>query len=127
MVNKLNKIVIAAIVTIAFLLTAGCGGAAPASTGTLDPSDFPDPPSPEQLAASNFLYPDLPRITAMRLKYMIDTGEPVVVVDTRLSMFFNGGHIPESVNIPVTTGSDLADPAGFYDLPKDKFIVFYCD
>jgi len=125
--KKLSKNVFVFLVIVTALLATGCGGGTPTSTDPLNPTDFPDPPSPEELSASKFFYPELPRITAVKLKYMIDTGEPVLVVDTRELMFFNGGHIPESISIPVTSKEDLEDPAGFYDLPKDKYIVFYCD
>lgn len=127
MANKLNKIIVAALIGTSVLLASGCGGAPATSTGPVNPSDIPGPPSPQELEAGDFLFPELPRITAQRLKYMLDTGEPVLVVDTRLPMFYNGGHIPESINIPIVSDEDLENPEGFYTLPKDKTIVFYCD
>jgi len=97
------------------------------SSGPATTTGIAQPPSAQELEASGFLFPELPRITAEGLKHMIDSGEPVVVVDTRLPMFFNGGHIPESVNIPIVTSGDLEDPQAFTDLPRDRAIVFYCD
>lgn len=110
-----------AVMLVVLAAFTGCSSGPATTTG------IAQPPSPQELEASGFLFPELPRITAEGLKHMIDTGEPVVVVDTRLPMFFNGGHIPESVNIPIVTSGDLEDPQGFADLPKDKAIVFYCD
>ena len=107
----------------ALILVSGCSSG-PATTTT---PGIARPPSPQELEANGFLYPELPRITAEGLKHMIDSGEPVVVVDTRLPMFYNGGHIPESVNIPIVTKDDLDDPQAFADLPDDRPIVFYCD
>jgi len=125
--NRLSKIVVVFLITVAALLANGCGGAPTTSTGPINPSDIPGPPSPQELEAGDFLFPELPRITAQRLKYMLDAGEPVVVVDTRLPMFYNGGHIPESINIPIVSDEDLENPEDLYTLPKDKTIVFYCD
>jgi 3-mercaptopyruvate sulfurtransferase SseA len=107
------------------LVLAGCSSQ-PETTTPPTGTDAYAPPSAQELERQGFLHPELPRITAEGLKHKLDSGEPVVVVDTRLSMFYNGGHIPESINIPVTTQADLEDPP-FNDLPKDREIVFYCD
>jgi len=56
---------------------------------------------------------------------MMDNGEPLVVVDTRIEFFFNMGHLPQSVNI--IYWSDEENPEGFLTLPKDRPIIFFCD
>jgi len=105
----------------AVLVLSACGGGATTTTTT----GIPEPPSPEELAKQGFLLPDLPRKTCEQLKYMIDNGEPVVIVDTRLEFFFNMGHIPQSINIIYDPNN--VNPEGFLPLPKDVPIVFYCD
>ncbi len=108
------------------LILAGCSSQ-PDTTTPSTGSDPYAPPSAQELERQDFLFPELPRITAEGLKHKLDSGEPVVVVDTRLPMFYNGGHIPESINIPITTQADLENPSIFQDLPTDREIVFYCD
>ena len=108
------------------LLLAACNGEpATTSTDTTTTATIPGPPSSEELAAQGFLLPELPRVTCEQLKQMIDDGEPLLVVDTRIEFFFNAGHIPQSVNIIYKP--DEEEPEGFLALPKDKPIIFYCD
>jgi len=108
------------------LVFAACnGGSATTSINTTTATGIPGPPSPEELAAQGFLLPELPRITCEQLKQMMDNGESLVVVDTRIEFFFNMGHLPQSVNI--IYWSDEENPEGFLTLPKDRPIVFYCD
>ena len=104
----------------AVLVLSACGGGTTTTT-----TGIPEPPSPEELAEQGFLLPDLPRKTSEQLKYMIDNGEPVVIVDTRLEFFYNMGHIPQSINIVYDPNN--VNPEGFLALPKDVPIVFYCD
>lgn len=104
---------------IAFLLILSCGGTTTTTTA------IPKPPSSEELAAQGFVLPELPRITCEQLKQKIDTGEPIVVVDTRLEFFFKMAHIPESIDIPFQLIDEQT--TSFLSLPKDKPIIFYCD
>jgi len=104
------------------LLSISCTGSGGTTTTT---TGIPGPPSAEELDAQGFLLPDLPRMTSEQLKQMIDNGEPVVIVDTRLEFFFNMGRIPQSVNI--IYDPENVNPEGFLPLPKDTPIVFYCD
>ena len=82
-------------------------------------------PSLQELTEEGFIIPELPRITAERLKQFIDTGEPLVVVDTRIKFLYDMGHLPESMNIPFQP--EDAQTTSFLLLPKDRFIIFYCD
>ncbi len=86
---------------------------------------IPGPPSAEELAAQDFVLPELPRITCEQLKQMMDNGEPLVVVDTRIEFFFNMGRLPQSINIPMHPEDEQT--ASFLALPKDKPVIFYCD
>ncbi len=87
---------------------------------------IPGPPSPADLADQGFLLPELPRVTGEQLKQWMDNKEPLVVVDTRINFMFNQGHLPESINLPVTSGAEEMT-AGLMALPQDRKIIFYCD
>jgi hypothetical protein len=123
----MNKLFLTVILLMAVLLIASCGGATDSKTSikTTTTTGIPGPPSPQELAAQNFVLPELPRITCEQLKQMIDNGEPLVVVDTRLEFFFNMGHLPQSIDIPFQQEDEQT--ASFLALPKDKPIIFYCD
>lgn len=109
---------------IILLLSISCTGSG-GTTSITTTTGIPGPPSPEELAAQGFFLPELPRITCEQLKQMMDDGESLVVVDTRIELFFNMGHIPQSVNI--IYWPDEEEPEGFLTLPKDRPIIFYCD
>ncbi len=135
----MNKLFLTVVLIVAILLIASCGGTTEATstptstttmttttqttTTTLDASL--GAPSAEELAAQSFISPELPRITAEKLKQFMDNGESFVVVDTRLEFFYNMGHIPQSINIPFEPEDERT--VEFLTLPKDRLIIFYCD
>jgi len=123
--NLLLRTILFGLLTIILVLAACGGGSTKTSTNSTTTTGIPGPPSVEELAAQGFLLPELPRITCEQLKQMIDDGEPLVVVDTRIEFFFNMGHIPQSVNI--IYWPDEEEPEGFLTLPEDRPIIFYCD
>ena len=83
------------------------------------------PPSPEVLAQEGFAFPEMPRITCEQLKQMMDEGEDIVLVDTRVTLVYDLGHLPEAINIPMEP-EELAT-VKLQTLPTDKLIAFYCD
>ncbi len=95
------------------------------SINTTTATGIPGPPSAEELAAQDFVLPELPRITNEQLKQMMDNGEPLVLVDTRLEFFFNMGHLPQSVNMSYQLEDEQI--ASLLALPKDRPIIIYCD
>ena len=94
----------------------------PPTTAT---ATIPTPPSAEELAKDGFILPELPRITAQQLRQMINSGQPVAIVDTRIAFFYNADHIPGAINIPYEPNN--AQPPAFLNLPKDRPVVFYTD
>jgi rhodanese-related sulfurtransferase len=60
--------------------------------------------------------------TAVELKQLIDSGQPLFLLNPLSEIEFNEGHIPGSVNIPT---EDIPESKR---LPKDKemLIVTYC-
>ena len=135
----MNKLFLTVVLVVAILLIASCGGTTeptttPTSTTTTNNITTPTTttldaslgaPSAEELAAQSSISPELPRITAERLKQFMDNGESFVVVDTRLEFFYNMGHIPQSINIPFEPEDERT--VEFLTLPKDRLIIFYCD
>jgi 3-mercaptopyruvate sulfurtransferase SseA len=60
------------------------------------------------------------RVTVEELQEMLAKGE-AVVYDTRPRSEYDSGHIKGSLSMPL---GEVESRAG--ELPKDKFIVFYC-
>jgi len=135
----MNKLFLTVVLIMAILLIASCGGTTkptitPTSTTTMTTTTQTTTttldaslgaPSAEELAAQSSINPELPRITAERLKQFMDNGESFIVVDTRIKFLFDIGHLPQSINIPF--GPEDEQTAEFLALPKDRLIIFYCD
>jgi hypothetical protein len=112
---------------IILLFSIGCSGSTTTgeTTTAANTTEIPQTPSIEELAAQGFYLPELPRITCEQLKQMLDSEEPLVVVDTRIEFMFNLGHLPQTINIPAQSKEEQL--ARFVTLPKDRPIIFYCD
>jgi 3-mercaptopyruvate sulfurtransferase SseA len=63
---------------------------------------------------------EVPRIAPSVLKERLDTGEDLLVVDSRSFGEYEAGHIPGAISVPL---SDLE--ARIDELPRDREIVFY--
>ena len=63
-----------------------------------------------------------PDLTAQQLKNLLDSGQPVFLLNALSDLEFNEGHIPGSVNVPLHTIMHSKK------LPenKDALIVSYC-
>ena len=124
----IKKYLQVAVILILVLLSTSCSGPGSITTINITPVSSVDlglvPPSPESLAEQGYANPDIHRVTAPRLKQMLDNSEPVKIIDTRGPLFFRLGHIPEAMNI-YSAGED-ADVL-LKQLPKDRPLVFYCD
>jgi hypothetical protein len=137
----MNKLFLTAILIVAILLIASCGGTTettttPTSTttttttqtttttsitSTLDPSV--GAPTTAELAAQDFISPELPRITAERLKQFMDSEESFALVDVRDGFQYRAKHLPGAISLPLNTGDEQI--AGFLALPKDELIFIY--
>jgi hypothetical protein len=63
----------------------------------------------------------VPRISAEVLKNRLDSGEDILIVDSRSVAEFQNRHIVGAISVPYNeVESRLAE------LPKDQEIVFYC-
>lgn len=119
------RVILAGLFATTFILAACSGGAATTSVNTTTTPGVPAAPSAEELAAQDFVYPELPRITCEQLKQMMDNGEPLLVVDTNLSFIFKSRHLPEAINIPYLPKADQIT-SFLTVLPTDIPIIFYC-
>ena len=80
--------------------------------------------------AQNFAFPEIRRITAEKLKMLMDGGENLLVVDTRAEADYNLGHLPNALNISVSCGEpepeqDEVASVRLMSLPRDRLIVLY--
>jgi len=70
----------------------------------------------------------MPRITCEALKESIDTGEKIVIIDTRAPSGYRVEHIPGAINIFLNpSGDPFERQLTFMALPADKPLVVYCD
>jgi hypothetical protein len=90
-------------------------------TTTLDPSV--GAPTVGELTEEDFKGPEIPRITAERLKQFIDSDESFTLVDVRDGYQYRDKHLPQAISLPLNTGDEQI--AGFLALPKDEFIFVY--
>jgi hypothetical protein len=94
------------------------------TTITILPSDAPlVPPSAEELAELGFMGPELPRITAAKLKQMMDKEESFILIDVRDGLLYNSKHLPQAISLPYNTGDKQIE--GLLGLPKDRLLIFY--
>jgi rhodanese-related sulfurtransferase len=70
----------------------------------------------------------VPRITCQELKHLIDSGERVVIIDTRESRAYTEQHITGAVNIFYNPLGDPMDrEIRLSALPTDALLTLYCD
>lgn len=64
---------------------------------------------------------EVPRIAPQELKRQLDSGQEIVVVDTRSAAEYQQRRIPGAVSIPANEMALRLD-----ELPRDQEIVLYC-
>ena len=73
-------------------------------------------------------YPDVPEITAIELKKMMDEGKPLFIIDVRDQPSYAWAHIPGSANFPFDPAADPNDMLmRLWMIPDGRTVVFYCD
>ena len=63
----------------------------------------------------------VPRISVEELKERLDSGEAIVIADSRSANAFEIRHIAGAISVPETDVESHLD-----ELPLDQEIVFYC-
>ena len=133
-------LIIVALLFLVSLPVTGCGNAngAPASTittETIKPA-IPEPDlSYDALLKGGFVDPAIPRITAEDLKFRLDKGEGIIIIDTRsdrLYGWYEMGHLPGAINIHYAIDSAIPGAEEKMDreleaLPNEVLKVLYCN
>ena len=64
---------------------------------------------------------EVPRIRVEELKALLDSGEEVIIADSRSLKSYKASHIAGAISMPF-----LEVDERYKELPKDAKIVFYC-
>jgi hypothetical protein len=64
---------------------------------------------------------EVPRMRVKELNELLDAGEEVIVVDTRLRASYDESHIVGAISLPLLEVDDR-----YKELPKNAKIVLYC-
>ena len=88
------------LVALAFALTLACAPAAHAAHGGVPSVAYTEPDY---------------------LKWLIDSRQPVVVVDLRTAQEFKAGHLPGAISVPMTELDRR-----FGEIPTSPMVVLYC-
>jgi len=111
------------IILLAVIVT-GCGANEEEPTTTAAPEVAPEPTTAEEPSTA-FLAPatkaDVPRISAEDLNQLIDSGEEIVVIDTRSETSFGYSRIVDAVIL-----DDNNLDSQLVGIPLDQKIVLYC-
>jgi rhodanese-related sulfurtransferase len=92
--------VTARLVALALALSAACGSAAHAAHGGVPSVAYTEPDY---------------------LKWLIDSRQPVIVVDLRPAPQFQAGHLPGAISVPMTELDRR-----FGEIPTSPMVVLYC-
>lgn len=140
----MKKIIISLMAALVALALAGCAGTSSAATDSGDAGSSADAGSGasgattiEDLQDEWATYPQdilklydevpetydgLPSVTPDELKAAIDSGEPMVLIDTNSASVYSEGHIEGAINIPWDLDGFTQDPG----LPRGVPLYFYC-
>jgi hypothetical protein len=117
---KANRgLILISFLAMLILITVGCVNNSTTTTST----PVGDKPTLKDVTLHS---PDIKRITADELEALIDKGPAPVIVDTRSASTFAKDHILGAINIPAYPPG-VTVQMGLIGLPKDQFVVFYCD
>lgn len=107
------------------------GGCASDSSGAGEEEDAPDGRGvgngstvweleSDELPPSSFM-PEIPRVSVRRVKAKLDSGENILIIDSRAAKYYEKSHIAGAMLLP------LEDMAALYDdLSAFDEIVTYC-
>ena len=129
---KIRLYVALSLVALVALLPVACAtetvtpSVTTTTTTTINPSAT-EPPTEEELRTQGFEHPEISRITAQKLKLMMDAGEEFILVDTRSEFVYNLGHLPGAIviTIPFLQEEEEIAQVQLLALPRDKLIVIY--
>ena len=113
------------ITVVGVFLLMGCATTSPTATPATEcdpvcPVDI-QPETPAISSARPSLSEMVPRITIDELKQKMESGEDIVVVDSRHKEEYDVDHIKGAVSAPLSVVV-----AGEWTAPLDKELIFYC-
>ena len=128
---KFRAIIISLIVVILVIIPVACkNGETTSSTSPSNTTPELVPPTAEELAAGNFVLPQIPRILCEQLKLMIDRSDDFILVDTRGNADFKNGYLPGAINVPTDGTSPPYTQEWVTEqlkaLPRNKLVIMYC-
>jgi rhodanese-related sulfurtransferase len=116
------------------VMACGCSGNTPSSTVSTVPveSALTVSPSYEILIKDGFADPSMPRITSEDLKLQLDSGEEIILIDSRSEYKIKMGYLPGAISIRYAINSPYPGEEDEMDrklaaLPNDTMKVLYCD
>ena len=109
----------------------GCSTNTLSSTVPVEPT-LTVSPSYETLIKDGFADPSMPRITSEDLKLQLDSGEEIILIDSRSEYKLKMGYLPGAISIRYAINSPYPGEEEEMDgklaaLPNDKMKVLYCD
>ena len=129
--NRLRRLAQSSCLILLASLLVSCGvpsvsvapTPAPAAAPTASPTGVPEPPAPTPTPTGGQVpttKSEVPRISAEELKARLDSGEAILVVDSRSPAEFETLHIAGAISVP---SNEVDSRLG--ELPRDQEIVFY--
>lgn len=119
-----QRIAVLALATVALLLAACEGTAAPAPTDTAQPPTSAPTTAPAPAVPTAEVqetpYPEVPRVSLEEAKSALDAGL-AIFVDVRSPESYNKEHISGAINIP-----NWEIEARMGELDKQEWIITYC-
>ena len=122
--NQLKTATVCVLLIVISVLLISCSTAAESPTPTAVPTSSPEA-STDSESLSESQVPrgaiQVPRITAQELKERLDSGEAIVIADSRSANAYEIRHIAGAISVPESEVESHLD-----ELPLDQEIVFYC-
>ena len=115
---KFQKFILLVGLFLASLLFLGACGAEDPTAPPPEPVATEAPSSENQVPS---IRREVPRISVEELKQRLDSGEAIIIADTRSLGSYETRHIAGAISVPESEVEEHLDK-----LPKDEEIVFYC-
>jgi hypothetical protein len=116
------SLILGLIVVTALLIS--CSASAESTAPTAAPTSTPEPATDTELSDESQVptkLSEVPRISVEELKERLDSGEAIVIADTRSKSTFETSHIAGAISVPENEVELHLD-----ELPLDQEIVLYC-
>ena len=122
--NQLKIVTVCILVIVISALLISCSTAAESPAPTAVPTSSPEPSTDTENSSEGKVPKgaiQVPRISAQELKERLDSGEAIVIADSRSANAYEIRHIAGAISVPESEVESHLD-----ELPLDQEIVFYC-